>query len=103
MSFREEYLKSRIGKDKERREKIEALLSETISNITKAGLTIEDTKIFLKVLESDLIEYRERMLRTVPFLVLPDNLGGLPYSDQRALLVNLISEAQLKEGLEDGK
>lgn len=92
MSFREEYLETRLGTDEERRERIETLLRKTTSNITEAGLTIEDTKIFLKILENDLTEYRERMLRTVPFVALPDNLEKLPYNDRQALLANLLLE-----------
>lgn len=92
MSFREEYLETRLGTDEERRERIETLLRKTTSNITEAGLTIEDTKIFLKILENDLTEYRERMLRTVPFVALPDNLEELPYNDRQALLANLLLE-----------
>lgn len=92
MSFREEYLNARL--DSERREKMEALLKSTVSNIAEAGLSLKETKIFYKTLGNDLAEYQEQMLKTVPFLILPDNLAELPYSDRQDFLLSQLSEAQ---------
>lgn len=96
MSFREEYLNARL--DLERRDKMEALLKSTVSNIAEAGLSLKETKIFYKTLGNDLAEYQEQMLKTVPFLILPDNLAQLPYSDRRDFLLSQLSEAQRDRG-----
>ena len=91
MSFREEYLNNKL--ESERREKMEALLKSTVSNIAEAGLSLKETKIFYKTLGNDLAEYQEQMLKTVPFLILPDNLAQLPYRDRRDFLLCQLSEA----------
>ena len=62
MSFREEYLNNKL--ESERREKMEALLKSTVSNIAEAGLSLKETKIFYKTLGNDLAEYQEQMLKT---------------------------------------
>lgn len=96
MSFREEYLNNKL--ESERREKMEALLKSTVSHIAEAGLTVKETKIFYKILGNDLAEHQEQMLKTVPFLVLPDNLAELPCSDRRDFLLSRLSEVQKDRG-----
>ena len=94
MSFKEEHLKNKFGKIPERRKKVEALLEKVVSEINEAGLTIVEVKVFCKVLEEELAEYKEQLLKTVPFVILPDNLQELPYNDQLTQLVNRLSEVQ---------
>ncbi len=76
MRFNEEYLSMKLGKHPERITKIKKLTEDVINRIVDEKLTLEEVKIFHKVLGSTLAEYQERAIRTFPFVVLPDNFQG---------------------------